>query len=103
MEARTEDPPLWADRVPVSVGSSVALELTLMLRSKHMYGPAKRHTTVSRKADSTKVQVITKVRASRHSPPATTRIVSGWYWWSSLLPSTKRASAAGCPIESGAS
>jgi hypothetical protein len=34
---------------------------------------------VSRNADSTKLQVITKVRRSRQVPLATTRMRSGWY------------------------
>ena len=54
-------------------------DLPLTLRLNRRDGPEKTQVTVSRKADSTKVQVITNVRASRHSPLATTRMTSGSY------------------------
>ena len=46
---------------------------------RHLRIDSRSRVTVSRKADSTKVQVIMKVRASRHSPLATTRMTSGSY------------------------
>ena len=61
---------------PVSVGSDVSAELTFTLRSMRKAGPSKMHTTVSRNAVSTKLQVMTKLRSSIHVPLATTRMLS---------------------------
>lgn len=58
---------------------SSADELTLTLRANRICGPSNVQVTVSRNADSTKLQVITKVRRSRQVPLATTRMRSGWY------------------------
>src|SRR5690606_7288944 len=60
-----------------TVGSDIAAEFTLTLRSNVIVSPSKRHTTVSRKAVSANCQTISNVSGAVHRPPATTTIESG--------------------------